>query len=209
MENIERVIVAPHCDDETFACGGLLAKYPDTTAVLVLARPDEVREKEFEAARQVLGYETYHILEYEDGYVGDDMHALVGDIDRVLAEWQPRELYLPAPSMHQDHIAGYEAGIRSSRLSMSDHHWFPPSVLVYEVPVYDVSIYPNRLQWNVFLELDDWHIDRKIEAMRSYISQHVNGAHPVNGVKETAAVLGAGRALHYAEQFSLVRQVRA
>ena len=54
------------------------------------------------------------------------MRGLVGALDEVLAEWQPSELYLPFPSLHQDHIAAYEAGMRAARLSMTEGHWFTP-----------------------------------------------------------------------------------
>ena len=54
---MNRVVLAPHCDDETLGCGGLLAKYPDECSVVVIATPDEVRRKEFEVAKSILGYQ--------------------------------------------------------------------------------------------------------------------------------------------------------
>jgi N-acetylglucosamine malate deacetylase 1 len=32
---MKRLVLAPHCDDETLGCGGLLAKYPDECGVVV------------------------------------------------------------------------------------------------------------------------------------------------------------------------------
>ena len=43
----------------------------------------------------------------------------------AMATYQPRELYLPFPSVHQDHIATYEAGIRSARVAASLKTWSP------------------------------------------------------------------------------------
>lgn len=204
---MQRAIIAPHADDEALGCGGLLARHPDT-GVIVLAEPDDVREKEFHEARHVLGYEEHRLLGFRDGYLGQDMHALVGAIDKVLAEWQPDELYLPFPSMHQDHIAAYEAGVRSARLSLNDRHWFPPNVLVYDVAVYDINIYPTDLRWNVFQELSEAEVERKIAALSLYSSQAVDGVHPINGIKELAHTTGGARRLPYAEQYALVREVR-
>ena len=203
-----RLIVAPHCDDEVLGCGGLLAKYPDECAVVVLAEPDTVRRKECEEAAAVLGYGARHYACIPDGYVGADMHSLVGQLDRLLADLRPHELYLPYPSMHQDHIAGYEAGVRASRLSMSGGHWFTPSVYVYDVAAYDVTLYPTDLKWNVFESLTEEQIDRKVRAAAQYASQEVVGPHPANNLKGHARAIGSARQVGWAEQYAMVRMVR-
>jgi LmbE family N-acetylglucosaminyl deacetylase len=205
---MKRLIVAPHCDDETLGCGGLLAKYPSECEVVVLAEPDDVRLKEFDAAQEVLGYAEAHILGLPDGYIGDDMHHLVGLLDRLLATVRPDALYLPFPSMHQDHVAGYEAGIRAGRLSMSPGHWFTPSLYVYDVSAYDVELYPTDLKWNVFETLSEEQIDKKVEALRAYSSQAITGPHPINSIKQQASVIGNARQLSWAEPYALIRQVR-
>lgn len=205
---MRRVVLAPHCDDETLGCGGLLAKYPDESAVVVLATPDEVRLKEFEVAREILGYGPALFLGMPDGNIGEDMHTLVGVLDQVVSDLRPDELYLPFPSMHQDHIAAYEAGIRAGRLSMSEGHWFTPSLFVYDVAAYDVALYPTNLEWNVFEALAEEAIDKKVDALSAYASQAVTGPHPINSVKQQAAVIGHARQIDWAEPFSLVRGVR-
>jgi len=205
---VRRLVISPHCDDETLGCGGLLAKYPDETAVVVVAQPDDVRAKEFMKAGDILGYSHAQFLDFEDGYLDRDMHGLVGALDRVIADYQPHELYLPYPSMHQDHIAVYEAGVRAGRLSMSEGHWFTQTVLVFDVAAYDVTMYPTDLRWNVFESLSEEHIDKKVAALEAYGSQSVVGPHPANAIKQSAAVLGAGRQLEFAEQYALIRGVR-
>lgn len=206
---MKRLILAPHCDDETLGCGGLLAKYPAECGVVVVASPDEVRLKEFCVAKEILGYEAAHFLGLTDGNVGADMHELVGILDRVVSQLRPEELYLPFPSIHQDHIATYEAGIRAGRLSMTEGHWFTPSLFVYDIAAYDVALYPTNLDWNVFEALSEECIDKKVDALGSYASQAVTGPHPVNSAKQQAAVTGHARQLDWAESFSLVRGVRA
>ena len=205
---MKRLVVAPHCDDETLGCGGLLAKYPDQVDVVVLAQPVEVRRKEFEVAKDILGYRSAHFLGLCDGNIGEDMHLLVGLLDAVVADLHPDELYLPFPSMHQDHIAAYEAGIRAGRLSMSEGHWFTPSLYVYDVAAYDVSLYPTNLEWNMFESLDEECIDKKVDALSAYSSQAVTGPHPINSVKQQASVIGHARQVNWAEPYSLVRGVR-
>lgn len=206
--DVRRLIIAPHADDEVLGCGGLLAKHPENTAVVVLGQPDAIRLVEFERAKAILGYDHSFLLGLEDGYVGTDMHTLVGKLDGVLNEWRPREMYLPFPSTHQDHIAAFEAGMRSARLSMTGDHWFTPTVLVYDVAAYDLQLYPSDLRWNVFEELAEEHMEAKTRAVAAYASQQVLGPHPINEIRRTARALGAARQLTYAEQFALVRAVR-
>jgi LmbE family N-acetylglucosaminyl deacetylase len=206
---IKRLVVAPHCDDETLGCGGLLAKYPDESAVVVVAQPDDTRFAEFKLAQSVLGYAESYIVGMPDGDVGNDMHALVGALDEVVAKFQPQEMYLPFPSTHQDHIAVYEAGMRAGRLSMTPGHHFTPSIYVYDVAAYDLTLYPSNLTWNVFESLGVEHIDQKVAALSCYASQAVTGPHPVNSMKQQSGVLGASRQVAWAEQYALVRKVRA
>ena len=69
--------------------------------------------------------------------------------------------------------------MRAARLSMSEGHWFTPSVFVYDVAVYDTVLYPTDLKWNIFESLTEEQIDRKVEALEAYSSQAVTGPHPV------------------------------
>jgi N-acetylglucosamine malate deacetylase 1 len=204
---VRRAIIAPHCDDETLGCGGLLAKYPDECGVIVIAEPDEVRKKEFYRAQEILGYTETWFLNVPDGSLAQDMRTLVGLLDNVMSVWRPTDLYLPFPSLHQDHIAAYEAGMRTARLSMSEGHHYVPSVFVYDVAVYDTTLYPSDLKWNTFLALDEEQIDRKVEALVAYDSQAVTGPHPANSAKQMAHALGVSRQLPWAEQYAAVRQV--
>lgn len=203
-----RLVIAPHADDEVMGCGGLLAKYPEECSVVVCAAMDAEREGEFASAMRVLGYAGCVMLGLPDGRVGDDMPALVTTLDRVLDRIRPDEVYLPFPSMHQDHVAVYEAGMRACRLSMKEEHWFPSDVLVYDIAAYDVNLYPSDLRWNVFEPLDWEQVSAKSMAVKAYDSQIAAGAHPVNGVREAAHATGAARGLDYAEQYALVRSVR-
>ncbi|MDP3968535.1 MAG: PIG-L deacetylase family protein [Nocardioides sp.] len=205
---VARLVVAPHADDEVLGCGGLLAKYHHESAVVVLAEPEAMRAAEFAAAQEILGYSTAYFLDLPDGSVGADMHGLVGALDTVLDRCRPRELYLPYPSVHQDHIAAYEAGIRAARLSLTPGHWFPPDVYVYDVAAYDLVLYPTDLRWNIFEALDEHHVDTKVKAAMSYGSQMVTGPHPVNDLKQCAQTIGAARRVEWAEQYALVRSVR-
>ncbi len=205
---MKRVIIAPHMDDESMGCGGLLAKYPDECTVLTIADSGSQRAVEHERAMKILGCGSYENLGFPDGHLDGQMTDVVATIDARLAALKPDELYLPFPSLHQDHIAAYEAGMRSARVSMSTAHWFPPSVLVYDIAAYDVNLYPTDLRWNVFEALNEEQVTKKVDACLAYQSEIPTEVHPITGVRHIAAAAGYVRLLPYAEQYALVRQVR-
>ena len=205
---MRRLIVSPHGDDETMGCGGLLAKFGSECTVVVLAFMSDVRYGEFQSAMATLGCGDHLTFGLKDGAVGDYMVELVTLLDKVFKDVRPDEVYLPFPSMHQDHVAAYEAGMRASRLSMDAEHYSPKRVLVYDNAAYDVNLYPTDLRWNVFETLTEAQADLKATALRCYASQMQSGAHPVNGVKELAHAVGVARGVPFAEQFALVRSVR-
>ena len=205
---MRRLVIAPHMDDESLGCGGLLAKRPAEATVVVVTQSGEERRQEHAEAMRVLGVSDFRCLEFDDGTTQQHMSRLVGCLDEVMADVRPEEVYLPFPSLHQDHIGVYEAGMRSSRLSMSPGHWVPNGVLVYDIAVYDVNLYPSDLRWNVFEALTEEQADRKAEACAAYVSENPGGAHPMNSIKEIAATVGHMRKVDFAEQYALVRQVR-
>jgi len=205
---MRRLVVAPHMDDESLGCGGLLAEYPADSAVVVLTDSGLTRRREFDQAMSVLGVSDTTLLSYADGQLSASMTDVVTTLDDLLAQHQPEEIYLPFPSLHQDHIAAYEAGMRACRISMSPDHWVPASVLVYDIAVYDVNLYPSDLRWNVFETLTEEQVDKKAAACAAYVSENPTGPHPMNSIKELASAVGQVRRVAYAEQYALVRQVR-
>lgn len=205
---MRRLILSPHMDDEVMGCGGLMARYPDECRVITFADSGELRAEEQRRALGVLGVSDYVCLGLPDGHLGERMTEIVRIIDDQARSFQPDELYLPFPSLHQDHIAIYEAGMRSSRISMSNDHWIAARVFVYDVAVYDLTLYPTDLRWNVFQELTEREATLKAEACMQYVSEIPACEHPMMSIKELAAAVGKSRRLAFAEQYALVREVR-
>jgi len=205
---MRRLVVAPHMDDEAMGCGGLIAKYPTECLVVTVTDSGPVRAREHERALAILGAADSVRLGFDDGGTPQLMTDLVRALDEVMAEVRPDEVYLPYPSLHQDHIAVYEAGMRSCRVSMSPDHWLPPSVFVYDIAVYDINLYPTDLRWNVYEALTEEHVDKKAAACQAYESEIPTEIHPIRSVRQIAGAVGQVRLLPYAEQYALVRQVR-
>jgi LmbE family N-acetylglucosaminyl deacetylase len=210
---MRRLVVAPHADDESFGCGGLMAKYPDEMQVLVLAEPSEVRWVEFTDALNAFSIteKQQHLLNLPDGAVGANMSRLVELLDLAMAALHPAEVYLPFPGLHQDHIAAYEAGMRACRRSMTPSHWFPPNVFVYDVPAYDLELQTWPLRWNQFEVLSEADVRLKARAIGCYKSELTQDA-PHPGTPEEAVmqakVIGASCGVRYAEKYAPVRVIR-
>ena len=206
---MRRLVIAPHMDDESLGCGGLLAKYAAQCRLVAVADSGPVRAAEHARALDLLGVTDSVALGLPDTALGQDMPRLVRELDRQFGEFRPDEVYLPYPSLHQDHIAVYEAGMRASRASMSSSHWFPPTVLVYDIAAYDLNLYPTDLRWNVFEALTAEQAELKRRACAAYESESPGGAHPMNSVKDIARAVGNMRLTEFAEQYALVRLVRS
>ena len=126
------IVFAPHQDDETLGCGGLIArKRNEGLAVHVvfitdgaashpghprLSRPDisVLRRREALAALAVLGVEScaIHFLNEPDGTLNNVTPAgqveLVGSITRLLTTIAPDEIFLPcSPDGSSEHDAAF------------------------------------------------------------------------------------------------------
>jgi LmbE family N-acetylglucosaminyl deacetylase len=205
---MKRLVIAPHGDDEVFGCGGILAKYSSETVVCIVAELSPIRAVEAKQARDLLGYRDFYECGFQDGHVGDDMKKLVSKLDEVLMFFEPEIVYVPSPGSHQDHMAVYEGAVRAARLSMSEVHWSPRAVYVYEVAAYDIELFESGLRYPMVESLTDVHVQAKARAMAAYRSQQMPGDHPVNGTVELARSVGASVGVAYGERFAVLRDVR-
>jgi LmbE family N-acetylglucosaminyl deacetylase len=205
-----KLIVSPHADDEVIGCGGLIAKAPWDTAVAVLSDKGDGRMDEFYAARAILQYDHVYLAEFQTGTLAANMRMLVTWLDAVIGALRPTELYLPTPGAHQDHIAAYEAGIRSARLSYTNaDSWYVPNVLLYDIPSYATDLYTIPYQWNRFESLTEEQMQTKMAAIRAYKSQNSGSFDPAVLALENANYLGSARGVKYVERYAVVREVRS
>ncbi len=172
---MKRVLVlSPHPDDEAIGLGGTLGLHVrrgDTVEVIFLTSgekgvrgqsPAEVgpmREREAQAAAQILGYVQPEFWRQPDGALRAT-RELVERFRRKLAGFQPNIIYVPHDSeMHPDHRAAARLVVRALASSGDNR----PQVLMYEV-------------WTPLQQIDHVEdisdqIETKLAAIRAHKSQ--------------------------------------
>lgn len=228
MRRFDRVLViSPHADDEVLGCGGLIAAQVEAGAevhVLYLA-VDGMRHygldgatsyrqrlDEIEAVRSTLGF-TYEIA-YGDRDLTERLDTLprrelVDLFERALNERRPDLLLLPSfADYDQDHLAVFGAGFAAARpIAQQFGKWLVPTVLLYEM---------SKIQWaaepmprsTAFCDISS-HMERKLEALRGYRSQHRPSPHirSEESVTALATLRGAEIGVTHAEAFGVLREV--
>ena len=169
------VVIAPHPDDESIGCGGTICLHHsrgDRVVAVYLSSGEEglktlsrdeavrIREREAEAAAQVLGIAHLTFLRYPDLRVQDVIADVAVDVRRVLERESPALIYLPHE--HESH---------------PDHQAALPIVRAAVCPMDDAEL--TLLTYEVWTPLPDfYHVEnitpvmsRKLEAIRCHRSQ--------------------------------------
>jgi len=119
------LVVAPHYDDETLGCGGLLLQFSGRAPVRVLFLSDgsggveevgdrasyaQRRRRESDAAAARLGVTRSEHLGLLDGALGQELEAIEAAVERTLLEFRPALLLVPGPlEATSDHRAAFTA----------------------------------------------------------------------------------------------------
>ena len=186
------VVLAPHPDDETIGCGGMLRLTADrherTVVVfltsgeagvrgLPLEKARQVREDEAEHAAQVLGVARTVFLRGSDWSLAQDAPRLLPAVEAVLLDELPDLVVSPHPGdAHQDHSAAADLVLAAIPAGLA------PDLAMYEV----------WTPMSFFHEVVDISsvMDDKVAALRCYCSQ-VSQMRYDRAVKGLAAYRGA------------------
>jgi N-acetylglucosamine malate deacetylase 1 len=204
------LVLAPHPDDESVGCGGMLlkhAKQRDESHVVFLTsgekgghgRPEaetiRVREHEARKAARILSVRKIEFWHLPDGQVRPTPHALKR-LRQKLKQFRPDRIYVTHErEMHPDH----RGAARLLRRALTSAGQKGPEVYGYEVwtPIQELS---EIVDVSSFME-------RKLRAVRSYRSQCavVGFAEAVRGLNRYRGELHSWPGGNYAEGFTRMK----
>ncbi|PRX99419.1 PIG-L deacetylase family protein [Allonocardiopsis opalescens] len=224
------LVLAPHPDDETLGCGGLMSKAAEAGGEIYvqfltvgdtadfspagLSTADE-RYAEIEKVAESYGWRQWHIA-----FPGDDYHLkldalprfdLIGAIERhsplAINTIEPTVVIAPhRTSYNQDHQVAAEAALAALRPSNTALKHHPSLVLSYEEAAdqWRADAVPPP---NLLVELQPHHVDHKIHAMSLYGTQVHDHPHTRSELtlRSLAALRGMQGGTSFAEGFHCLR----
>lgn len=202
------LILAPHTDDGELGCGGTINKltqagnevyYTAFSACkqsVIKEFPSDILITEVKEATAILGIKPQNLFLY-DFEVRTFNYRRQEILDKMIclkADLKPHIVFMPSINdIHQDHFTITNEAMRAFKFS---------TVLNYELPW-------NNFAFNstCFIELNDVHVKRKIEAMACYKSQAHRNYCNADFITSLAIVRGTQIEKKYAETFEVTRLI--
>lgn len=161
------LIIAPHADDETLACGGSVAKHIETGACVHLivcgTREHDDPMHLVEATSQYTSVDQY---EYRDESYYSSFNALLTSVETSYSKIKPDVIYIPNKhDFNMDHKCVHEISEIVCRRFQTHA---PSMVLMYEVPSSTTQSFNNNFRCNYYECLQESHMESKILSMSKY-----------------------------------------
>jgi len=202
------LILAPHTDDGEFGCGGSINRwvgkgkevyyiaFSSAEKSVPPGMPKDILKKEVREATSVLGIPPDNLIlfDYPVREFPSYRQQILEDMVRLGSELKPDLVLLPSTAdTHQDHQTISQEGFRAfKRISM----------IGYEMPYNNLSF-----STNLFVALEERHVNQKIEALKCYKSQVDRFYAAEDFIKSLAIVRGTQIGIEYAEVFEVIRWV--
>lgn len=207
FQNIKKaLILGPHPDDAEFSSGGTIAKLIENGieihyAVFSMCEksipagygPGAIKNELLQASDFMGIHKDFlHLYDYEVRVFPQYRQEILEDIFKLNKQIAPDLVFLPSSSdIHQDHHVIYEEGIRVFKKSR---------LLSYEMPWNNFAFLSN-----MYVVLEQHHVDKKIETLKFYKSQ---GFRPYSNEDYLISLLkikGLQVDQKYAESFQILR----
>jgi LmbE family N-acetylglucosaminyl deacetylase len=205
----ERILIlAPHTDDGEFGCGGSIAKFIETGAEVYYAAfslceqsvpggyPRDILETELKRATKVWGIPSSNLLifRYPVRRFAEHRQDILENLVELEKTVKPTLVFMPSINdLHQDHHIIAQEGLRAFKKT---------TILAYEMPWNNINF-----STQLFIKLQDRHIETKVAALNEYQSQKRKSYASEAFVKSLALTRGVSIEADYAEAFEVVRWV--
>ena len=207
LEKFNKILcLAPHPDDIELGCGGTVSKLTELGKEVFYCAfslceksipkgfSNDILKEELKNSCRKLGIRDTNVYQYmfEVREYKRDRQLILEELVKLKNEIKPDLVFLPMPNdVHQDHCTISEEGIRAFKKS---------TILAYEVPWNNFS-----LENNLFIELTEEQLQKKIEALKAYESQYFRSYANEEFVRSLAVVRGVQGKSKYAETFNIIR----
>ena len=201
------LVLAPHTDDGEFGCGGAIAKYVEKGNDVFYAAfsaceqsvlpeyPSDILITEVKAATQVLGIprENLILFDYEVRTFPSYRQQILDDMIDLNNKIKPDLVIVPSSNdTHQDHQTIYFEALRAFKKTSS--------IWGYEHPWNNL-----KFSTDIFVELEEKHIRRKIYALNNYKSQNSRTYFDEKYIRALASTRGTQINSLFAETFECIR----
>jgi LmbE family N-acetylglucosaminyl deacetylase len=202
------IIFAPHTDDGELGCGGTIAKFIEQGNTIFYVAfssaeksvpphlPKGILKDEVTRAVQTLGLDLENLIlfNYEVRKFPEFRQDILEDMVRLNKTVQPDMVFLPSPNdTHQDHNTISTEGFRAFKNC---------TILGYELPWNNNTFCPQ-----LYVELENKHVEKKINALSCYASQKGKVYMEEDFTKGLALLRGSQVNSRSAEAFEVIRWI--
>lgn len=202
------LVLAPHTDDGELGCGGTISRLAENNNEVYYAAfsacqqsvlkefPSDILITEVKQATQVLGIKPSNLIMYDFEVRTFNYHRqeILDRMIKLKSEVRPEIVFMPSINdIHQDHFTITNEAMRAFKFS---------TVLNYELPW-------NNFSFNstCFVELEDKHVQKKVEALACYKSQAHRNYCNSDFILSLARVRGTQIEKKFAETFEVTRLI--
>lgn len=202
------LILAPHTDDGELGAGGFISKLIEEGANVYYAAfstaaesvpngfPKDILTIEVKAATKELGIlpENLFIYNYSVRKLNYVRQEILEELVKLKRRINFDLILIPSLNdIHQDHSTIANEGLRAFKTK---------SIMSYE-------LIWNNLTFNTqaYVELEERHVERKINALKKYASQGFRDYLSEEFISSLAKVRGVQFGVKYAEAFEVIRYV--
>lgn len=200
------LVLAPHTDDGEIGCGGTIAAaieagleiyyvaFSSAQISLPSGAPKDTLVKEVKAATLTLGIKPENLILYEFATRSFPQYRqeILDRMIELRARVRPKLIFAPSLNdVHQDHATVAHEALRCFKKQ---------SILCYEEPWNNITF-----STHCFVQLEEAHLVKKIDALRCYVSQYHRTYLTEEAVRALAATRGTQLEGGYAEAFEVVR----
>ena len=217
------LIIAPHADDETLGCGGVILKHKnenDKIHYLLVTETEDnqiisgtnskKRNDQIKSMKNFYKFNSFHRLGLIATMIDNiPINDIISKISDIIRKVKPTIIYLPFPGdIHSDHFVVFQAASACTK-------WFRASslhtILVYETLSETNFILNPTIQIfkpNLFVDITNF-IDSKIKACKIFKSEI--GKHPfprsLESIKALSMLRGSESGFKAAEAFMILKKI--